>query len=211
MEIKTKRKILVSILKSGIFFLFLLYFLTNVAHYNSDQKTEVLGIDSELTVQAEIGLHTLLWIKPQNRIPSVDNDSLAVAVEVRQPGTTTVEYSDTLTVNNQGYIQMQPLSVSQVPVGVHDVAIKGLSHLRRTFPSQSFGPANEFALDLRSLNLLAGDTHPTADNYINSLDISYEILHLYSSDLRGDLNRDGKVNSLELPTLISNINKHGDI
>jgi hypothetical protein len=211
MKNKLKVTIIKRIAKSGVFLLFLFLFLNFAAKYTSPQKSDVLGIESSLTVQAEIGLNPVIWIKPQNRIPATNNDSLYIDIEVRPVGSTTVEHAENVTVNNQGYESMQSLSLSQVSPGQHDVAVKGLSHLRRTFSNQSFGPSNEFLLDLRYLTLLAGDTHPTSDNYINSLDISYEILHLYSGDIRADLNRDGRVNSLEFPTLISNINKYGDL
>lgn len=197
-------------LKVGLVLLLLGLGLTLVARYTSN-RSDVLGLQSDVTVTAEIGMTPIIWVSPQNRIPPVNNDSLEIQIEVREVGTTNVEHSEVLTVNNQGYEAMQQLSLSNVNVGQHDVAVKGLSHLRRVFANETFGPTTEFNLDLRYLDLLAGDSHPTSDNYINSLDISYEILNIYNSNLRADLNRDGKVNSLEFPTLISNLYKHGDI
>lgn len=204
-----KQGILISAIKITLVMSFLVVFMNLAANINKNDQESVLGED--VMVQAEIAVTPIIWVSPQNRIPPTGNDSLEIAVEIRPVGSTTPEYSETLIVNNQGYERMQPLSLSQVALGQHDVAVKGLSHLRRVYPSQTIGPTAEFVLDLRYLDLLAGDSHPTSDNYVNSLDISYEILHLYGNNLRADLNRDGKVNSLEFPTLISNLYSFGDI
>ena len=58
--------------------------------------------------------------------------------------------------------------------------------------------------------LPAGDTNPTADNYVNSLDISYITLKLYGTDTRADLNNDGFVNSLDYTALLQNLSSYGD-
>lgn len=164
----------------------------------------------DVTISASVDYCPYVIITPQNRIPPTNNNSLEINVGIRDVGSALDLWTTTVTTDNTGTASLCPIGASTLPNTNYDVAIKGLSHLRRLFSNLNLHNGNTYVLDLRSPVLFAGDSHPTADNYVNSLDVSYEILNLYTSDLRADLNRDSIVNSLEFPTLISNLYSYGD-
>lgn len=161
-----------------------------------------------VTVTATIDGCPTIIVTPENRIPPTGNDSVEILVEIRPLGSIVPLYTTTVTSDQNGVASLCP-----APMGLgstmYDIAIKGISHLKRNFQNQQIIGIGT-TLDLRVPVLFAGDSHPTADNYVNSLDISYEILNIYTSDLRADLNRDSVVNSLEFPTLLSHLNQYGD-
>lgn len=195
---------LVLLLSFVLFIFFTSYFLLHFL--NKGQTLGTVDIIKNVTVTASIPLCPEVIITPEKRIPPTHNNSLEIAVDIR-PRNGTNLYSGTVTTDNEGHARLCPLT--NVPPGTYDILIKGLSHLRRIFPNINLGN-NSATLDLTTPVLFAGDSHPSADNYVNSLDIAYEINHLYGSDLRADLNRDTIVNSLEFPTLISHLYQHGD-
>ncbi|MFA7300689.1 MAG: hypothetical protein WC069_00025 [Candidatus Shapirobacteria bacterium] len=159
------------------------------------------------TVSATIPFCPQIIVTPEKRIPPSNNNSIEITVDIRPKNGSNL-YSNTIIANDQGKAPLCPLPSTIIP-GNYDVLVKGLSHLRRIFPDVYFGGAGS-SIDLNTPVLFAGDSHPSADNYINSLDIAYEINHIYTQDLRADLNRDHIVNSLEFPTLISHLYQTGD-
>lgn len=187
--------------------LFILLGLNGTAYlYFNNPHPSVLA--ENISVTASIGGCPTIIVTPENRIPPTGNDSVEMIVEVRLHGSPIPLYTTTITSDNNGVASLCP-----TPLGIGnsnlDIAIKGISHLRRNFQNhQIIGVGT--TLDLRTPVLFAGDSHPTADNYVNALDISYEILNIYTNDLRADLNRDTIVNSLEFPTLLSHLNQYGD-
>jgi len=194
----------------GLTLVLIALFLVNLGAYfyllHQGKTLGTMDVPKNVTVTASIPLCPTIIITPEKRIPPTHNNSLELAVEIRPPNGSDV-FSTTVTTDSEGYAKICP--ITGVTAGNYDILIKGLSHLRRLFPSVALGGAGA-TLDLRTPVLFAGDSHPSADNYVNSLDIAYEIDHIYSSDLRADLNRDGIVNSLEFPTLISHLYQHGD-
>lgn len=191
-------------------------FLLNTSYlcYHSyfTQK-QILGTSSQseaVRVTASVDYCPTLYITPEKRIPPDHNKSLEVVVDIRPESSSTPIFTTTVTTDNEGKAVICPIPADLITATYYDVLVKGLSHLRRIFPHQSFAGGAGFALDLSSPLLLAGDSHPTADNYVNSMDVSYEITKLYTNDLRADLNRDTIVNSLEFPTLISHLYAYGD-
>lgn len=188
-------------------FLILSYYVLRITYYVPSQPS-ILGTT---TVTASIDTSCLgvtIKITPENRIPPTGNNALEINVDIRQPNSQQSLYNLTLGTDNngQGFFCIPPGTISP---GNYDVYVKGLSHLRRIFPQREFISDNT-TLDIRNPVLWAGDSHPTSDNYVNSMDISYEILKIYTSDLRADLNRDSIVNSLEFPTLLSHLYQYGD-
>jgi hypothetical protein len=169
----------------------------------------ILGISRQVDVTASLDYCPTIIITPENRIPPTGNNSLEIEFWIRPESNSTPVYTTTVTTNNNGQVTICPISSGLITNQYYDIVIKGLSHLRHVFPHQLFSGAGS-TYDLRVPVLFAGDSHPTSDNYVNSLDISYEILNLYTSNLRADLNRDTIVNSLEFPTLISHLYQTGD-
>jgi len=189
--------------------LFLLIGLNGTAYlYFNNPHPRVLAETDTITVSAFIDGCPLIYITPENRIPPVGNDSLEIDVEIRPAGSLIPIYTTTVTTDNDGFANLCPAPIG-LGTSFYDVAIKGLSHLRRNFQNRQILGIG-VTLDLRDPVLFAGDSHPTEDNYVNSLDISYEILNIYTNNLRADLNRDTIVNSLEFPTLLSHLNSYGD-
>ena len=162
-----------------------------------------------VTVTATIPACPFVIITPEHRIPPTGNNALQIIIDIRPENSTTSIYTATIDTDNNGQGSLCPLPSTLVSNQYYDVLIKGLSHLRRIFPHQYFN-GNSFTLDLRSPVLLAGDAHPSSDNFVNVMDYVYEVANIYGNNLRADLNRDGKVNSLEFPTLISHLYKYGD-
>lgn len=166
---------------------------------------------ADVNITASIDYCLNILTTPEKRIPPTHNNSVEQEIWIRPENSAVPIYTTTITSDNEGLAIVCPVPASLIITQYYDILIKGLSHLRRLYPHQSFrGSGSGLTFDLRSPLLLAGDSHPTADNYVNSLDISYEILNLYTTDLRADLNRDTVVNSLEFPTLISHLYAYGD-
>lgn len=190
----------------------IIVFITIIAifvYLKRNKNGQTLGSSdiATVSVSASIPLCPNVIITPEKRIPPSNNNSLEINVDIR-PRHGANLYSGTVTTNDDGLATLCPLPNTIIP-GYYDILIKGLSHLRRIFPDVYLGGAGT-TIDLHTPVLFAGDSHPSADNYVNSLDIAYEINHIYTSDLRADLNRDHIVNSLEFPTLISHLYQTGD-
>lgn len=196
----------VSLLLSLFFLLNLLLTLPK----NGSVLADIISTPTPITVSASIDYCPDIIIVPEHRLPPTNNNSLQVEIWIRPQGAPNPVYTTTVITDSTGRASICPIPAHLITDQYYDILIKGLSHLRRHFPHQDF-TANNFTLDLRDPVLFAGDSHPVSDNYVNSMDISYEILNLYTSDLRADLNRDTIVNSLEFPTLISHLYQHGDI
>ena len=199
---------------TGKFLVVLLAFLViNFGLYLSSNGS-ILGSTVEpktVTVTATIDYCLHIITTPEKRIPPTGNNSVEQIIWIRPENSSVPIYTTTVTSDNNGNATVCPVSASLITNQYYDIFIKGISHLRRLFPHQNFrGSGAGITFDLRSLVLFAGDSHPSADNYVNSLDVSYEISHLYTNDLRADLNRDTTVNSLEFPTLISHLYAYGD-
>lgn len=176
----------------------------------SQGEVQSLTDSKVVTVTGDIPHILTIQLKPESRIPPSGNDEIPVVVEIRNPSSLIPILTSNITANASGNADLGTISSITLPPGIYDVAIKGLSHLRKVYPNQNFeGPV------IRTYTLLipqlpAGDANPTADNYVNGMDISYLTLNLYGADLRADLTHDGIVNSLDYTALLRNINSYGD-
>ncbi len=175
---------------------------------NKYNREDVLGENVE--VSATLPYYIKIITDPEKRIPPTNNDSLELNLEIKDNSTLNTLYTEMLTSDNQGESELTPVNSNTIPHDNYNISIKGLSHLRKNFSNKEIGPKNTITLDLTYDPLLAGDSHPTADNYINGMDISYLVINLYTDDLRSDLNRDTTINSLDLSVLINNLYKVGD-
>ncbi|MCC7304372.1 hypothetical protein IT418_03105 [bacterium] len=173
---------------------------------------DVLSLTDQgtVTVTGDVPHIISINIKPESRIPPTGNDQLSLVVEIRSPGSVIPITSINTIANATGDASLGTIPASALPPGIYDVAIKGLSHLRKVYPNENFdGPViKNYTLSLPQLP--AGDANPTEDNYVNSLDISYITLHVYGNDIRADLTRDGIINSLDYAALLRNLSSYGD-
>lgn len=146
---------------------------------------------------------------PEKRIPSVNNNSTHVTLEVRTPGSATPLESHVVTTTSNGTYSGVTLAVNP---GTYDFTVKGYSHLRRKKTNVVF--TNNVTVDFTDAganNLLCGDVNSTdGDNKVNGIDLSLIVGGLLGSIERLDLNQDGKVNGIDLTNAVSNINVTGD-
>lgn len=97
--------------------------------------------------------------------------------------------------------------------GTYDFKVRGLSHLYMEYEDEPALYTAESDIDFsesETISLFAGETSNIFDNYINSLDLSTQIVHLYSDDNKNDLNQDKDVNSLDISNTIWNFYMNGD-
>lgn len=171
---------------------------------------DVLSENSTVTVTGSVPHIISIQTLPGARIPPVGNNQISESIELRAPGSTTVLYTITATTDNNGNVTLPAIDPGLIPPGQYDVAVKGSSHLRRVFTNQVFDGPMVRQYTLTTPVLLVGDTNTPADNYVNSLDISYLAAQLYTNDSRADLTQDSIVNSLDLSALLNNLYVQGD-
>lgn len=169
---------------------------------NLSPNTDIKGA-GDVNINAQVTIDTQIFIDPEKRIPPTGNDSVDLQIEFRTPDSSVSIFSTNATADLNGVVVMPPLALSP---GQYDIAIKGISHLRNLYQDITLSPT----IDLSYEVLPAGDSHPTSDNFVNSIDVSYEVINLYEGNVRADLNRDGMVNSLDLATQISHLYQYGD-
>lgn len=160
-----------------------------------------------LTVIGSTTIHVIAI--PEKRIPSVNNNSTRLTVEVRNVGSTTPLDSELVITGSGGTYSGITL---QVVPGTYDVTAKGYSHLRRK--KSSVALSDNITIDFTDAStnkLLSGDVNSTdGDNKVNGIDLSLIVAGLLGSSERLDLNRDGQVNGIDLTNAVANLNVTGD-
>lgn len=165
------------------------------------------GAVAQATIIVPITLDIKAW--PEKRWPRTGNWSTRGPVDLRELGAAAILHSRTVETNNLG---RGTIDFPDATVRNYDVAFKGLSHLRkvlRNIPIAVGTNLVDFTLG-ETFYLLAGDTHRSQDNLVNSLDLSVLLNDLNSSDEVSDLNRDTQVNSLDINILLANLMRWGD-
>ncbi len=165
------------------------------------------GAVATATIVVPITLDIKAW--PEKRWPRTGNWSTLAKVDLRDLGAQTVLDTDTVRTTNLG---LGTAEFTAVGAGNYDVALKGLSHLRKILRNTAVA-AGSNSLDFtlgETFYLLAGDTHRSEDNLVNSLDLSYLLNRLNAGEEVSDLNRDTLVNSLDINILLANLMKSGD-
>jgi hypothetical protein len=173
---------------------------------------QVLGlIDSKIVSITGDAPHIVsVQIQPESRIPPSSNNELPLQVEIRQPNSLAPIVTITVSSDNAGVAALGDVSSTVLPPALYDIAIKGQSHLNKVFEDQDFNGPVVRSYILTANQLKAGDAHPSADNYVNGLDISYITINLFTTDTRADLTHDGMVNSLDYAALLKNLYAYGD-
>lgn len=202
------------VIKITIFFFFLALITTSLFNRNNKQEQKVLGQKSKrdsVTITASIRLQELKFkVYPEKRVPKTNNWSTVTDFKVRDSTTSEIYLHQVLTTNKQGAGVIHPTPSEFIPAGFHSVLIKGVSHLAKRYDGIEFEHQYENYDFTPYGDLLAGDTHRSNDNFINSLDVSTLIGKLNTSDYKNDLNQDTQVNSLDLSNQIFNLSKYGD-
>lgn len=167
----------------------------------------------DVIVTASVPVCSLqLTARPADRIPPIGNWGTYLNVSVTNL-TDQHLFAFGGNSDNQGTINYDLCDngVSVVP-GTYNFYIRGLSHLRKKFPAvQTFTNYNSSVIFAApSQYLIAGETSEVYDNFINGLDISTQVVSLYTDDEQDDLNQDGVVNALDLSVTVKNLYAQGD-
>ena len=217
-------KILVDkLLRYGILAISLVVFVhLSILSVSAAEDTSIVTIEVEET-ECVVRVRAI----PEKRLPDTGNWSTLLRIEI-------------LTLNNASIGVVEDIRTDDQGIGIIDICeeeleledgesynffVKGLSHLRKFYPNVQVNIGLEELTDFSDNNntenlMLAGETSVVFDNYINSLDISTQInssvwgvINEAHSDLnheRNDLNREGKVNSLDISNTTFNYRLVGD-
>ena len=148
---------------------------------------------------------------PEKRSPLVGNDDSHVTVEVRNPGSTTILFSQTIDTDIDG--EYATLDLTGISPGIYDLTAKAYSHLRKKKENVNLGVGinNLDFTDAGTDKVLCGDVNlVNGDNKVNSLDVTLLVADWFSADERIDLNQDGQVNSIDMTNMVTNFNQVGD-
>lgn len=162
----------------------------------------------QFVVTSGTGFTINLVAIPEKRVPSTGNNGTLLTVEVRNPGSTTALFSQTINTGSGG--TYSGLTISLDP-GTYDITAKGYSHLRVKKSSQSL--AANTTIDFTAAGaspLLSGDVNGSnGDNKVNGIDLTQIVSGLTTFNVRYDLNRDTRVNGIDLTNAVSNLNQTG--
>lgn len=164
----------------------------------------------DISVKGRVEYAPFFKVYPERRLPIINNWQNQTIVDIRPAGSKIPLFTQVVDTQSDGSAQMRSIDVSIVPPGEYDIAVKGYSHLKKVYSGVVF-KTHAINLDLTGIGdkLLAGDT--VSDNTINSLDLAYMKLQLYSSsDIRADLNRDSYINALDISNIAVNYYAEGD-
>lgn len=176
-----------------------------------EDDEEVKGED--VSVTASIRLEEITFVvHPEKRIPRTNNWDSFIDFEVWNPTTNTMRIRRlSRGTDDLGYNTFSVNRDESLATGTYQVRVKGISHLSKIYNSVYFSKITE-TIDLTLYDdLLAGDTHVSRDDFINSLDLSILLINLGTGDYINDLNQDSQVNSLDLSNMVYNLGKSGDV
>lgn len=200
-------KIIITIFYLSIF-IFLVFNFEGKKAPSNKEKGAIQGENVNIT--ARIKLQQIDFkVYPEKRVPKENNWSTFVYFKAKDLNSEQIHYSGTDITNDQGEGKLILKPSENIPNGSQIVTIKGISHLSKRYRINFTKQFEMFDFTIFG-ELLAGDTHKSQDNFINSLDISTLISNLETSDYISDLNRDSKVNSLDLSTQLYNLGKAGE-
>lgn len=183
------------------------------AEITQPSPEDVKGTQSE---QVQIGGYIKLQeihfkVYPEKRQPQpshINNWSTIAEIVIRDSATSNIVLSDTVTTNNFGEGTLTLSPTENVPAGNYNIFIKGYSHLTKEYPNIYLSKIVENIDFTPYGDLLAGDTY--TDDQVNSLDVSTLLSQLNSNNYKNDLNQDALVNSLDISIQVYNMGKVGD-
>jgi len=206
-----KIPILIAFIITIISVSFFTYIFKNA--YNQSQylknQPKVLGTEDSIVVSAVLPYYISLTVKPEGR-DATNNNEIEINVKIVNHNNFNAIIDETLTTNFSGFVDLPSVNPDTFTAGNYDIYIKGSSHLTSKFTNKTIGPIAISDHDLTSKVLRAGDAHPIADDYINSLDISYIINNFGTNDIRADLDKNGIVNESDIELLLNNLYQKGD-
>jgi len=194
-----------------ITFLILVTKLFPLLYQPKEEKVEEEIKGETIHITASIKLQSITFkVYPERRVPPTGNWSTILDFQVQNQLTHSPFLQKTLTTNNSGVGVITLGADENLPPGNNSIWIKGISHLAKRYDNMYFSDQYENFDFTPYGDLLAGDTHISSDNFINSLDISTLINQLNTGNYKNDLNQDSTVNILDLTIQVDNISKGGD-
>jgi hypothetical protein len=200
----TFRRIITAVATVGLVFVLSLV----VVNFTREPRVlQSVAQSDQVEVRASVyGCELEIKVHPEKRIPRTGNWDTLLTIDLfdnanSHRGTLQAES------NNQGVAIIDICSRGlTLPSGLYNLYIRGFSHLRKRFPDKQCFSSYRTTLDLTTNGqvLFAGETSNIFDNKINALDISTQIVAMYSGSVKNDLNQDGKVNSLDISNTITN-------
>lgn len=170
--------------------------------------SESVGISITITTASNFPVNVIA--APEKRVPTTNNDDTRLEVEVRNVGSSTALFRQTIRTSSGGYYS--GLTLSGISPGTYDITAKGYSHLRRNMPSVALseGTTIDFSTG-GTVKLLSGDVNSSSgDNLVNGIDLTQIVNDLTSNTERYDLNRDTVINGIDLTNAITNLTQTGD-
>lgn len=140
-------------------------------------------------------------------VPSTDDRSGDVTLQLYTPGTNTLVHETVVTVDSTGF-GTTPLSAAYQNQS-YDIVLKPLRYLTKVVSNQTITPDLTIDLDSPGTTFLAGDaaggSDGTGDDTTNSVDYSFVKSKWWQTDHSlADLNDDGLVNAVDYGCLNSN-------
>jgi hypothetical protein len=190
------------------------YMLDRVPKFEDDDSEVLQATDFEdsVNVSAVIRLQEIRFrVFPEKRQPPINNWASHVDFWVTNSSGYTVFDRNLVPTDQYGLGVMEVDRTENISSGYYSVYVKGISHLTKRYDNIYFSKIAEYYdFTVGEDDLLAGDTHDSRDDYINSLDISTLINALNTGNYVNDLNQDSIVNSLDLSNQVFNISTAGD-
>ena len=210
--------------KTILIFLFLIifsFFVFNFIQQIKQSRNPVLkdsdGILGQSSEEVDITGYVKmteinLKLYPEKRHPDTNNWQTYIDVEV-QDNTThdTVLSRNSISMNFLGEGTIYLVSGENIEVGTYSILLKASSHLSQRYNNLIFDQTVESFDFTPYEDSIAGDTHDSFDNFINSLDVSTLLGKLNTNDYISDLNQDSIVNSLDLSNQLYNLSLSGDV
>jgi len=176
------------------------------------KEGNIKAVDT-VTITAEVR-GCLLDIKAHMERRYQDNMSTILTIEMYNKDDTTYLGSITTTTDSDGEAIVDGCAEGLTqPGGEYDYRVRGYSHLLKKFEDQDTYVNTVTDMDFtetETFQFFAGETSNTFDNKINSLDISTQIEHIFTTDYKNDLTQDGQVNSLDISNTVDNFYLLGD-
>jgi len=185
-----------------------IFMLLSVLYSLMSAGAESANTSVQFVVTSGTGFSINVIAIPEKRIPSSGNNGTLLTIEVRNVGSTTPLYSQTVTTSSGGAFSGVTFTINP---GTYDITAKGYSHLRVKKNNQSLieGTTIDFTAEGTS-PLLSGDVNGSnGDNKVNGIDLTQIVSGLTVFNVRYDLNRDTRVNGIDLTNAVSNLNQLG--
>ncbi len=178
----------------------------------SEEVLQANDLQEDVVIRATIKLQEIRFkVYPEKRHPDTNNWASHVDFRVEDRTTGNIVFERELTpTNNFGTGVINLDHDENIEAGHYTVFIKGISHLTKRYDNIYFSKIAEYYDFTDRPDILAGDTHDSRDDFVNSLDISTLIGKLNTDDYINDLNQDNQVNSLDLSNQVFNISVAGD-